>query len=546
MTRALAAVLVAIALAALGLRVFRLDDVPPGFFIDESAVGADAISLAATGHDIHGTPHPVLFRAIEDWKHPLTVYAAAASVRALGPTRFAVRLEAAVFGALAVLALGFLAFELTLDPRVAVASALGLAVMPWHVHMSRLAWGGPEAFTFPILVALGLHFRARRLASTPLFALAGAAFALELYTYAPAKLLVPAFLLVLAAIEVREARWVTLIRGRALAQAASSPDAAIAVKGWETPVPRYPIERRQAALLALVLAAVAAPMVVAQVQHFEEVQTRFQAISAFREPDPLQAIAKSYAAHLDPRFIFVMGDANLRHGSRGWGELLLATAPLCVFGLWRLVRRRQPEDLLQLAWVFLYPLGACLTTEGVPHASRSLLGAPIAALLAGHGVAWLLDRTSGPRARVALASVLLALVLGNAGLWLRWYLERYPFESASVWNEGAEELIHALEARRGELAKVHFAQTSGLGPVRADVLFFARSTPAAEGPAPADPYWDWVPPHTSLAWFLKEMKRDEVLVERFDEEHPLGIPPEKVFLDRTGRRGFAVYRSLAR
>src|SRR5262249_52740241 len=161
--------------------------------------------------------------------------------------------------------------------------------------------------------------------------------------------------------------------------------------------------------------------------------------------------------------------------------LLMATAPLVVFGLWRAATRRERSDLLLLAWIFLYPLGAFLTSEGVPHASRAFLAAPLGALLAALGLAFVLDRAGERKAQLAVAAVAGALVFGNAALALRDFFGRYPVETASAWNEGAEALIHDVERARGhEVRRVHFAP----GPLQAgrvwgtmlgrdDVLFFS-------------------------------------------------------------------------
>jgi 4-amino-4-deoxy-L-arabinose transferase-like glycosyltransferase len=546
MNRRIHVLLLAIAALALALRLAELDDLPPGFYRDECSVGANAWSVAVTGHDLFETEHPLLFRALEDWKHPLSVYGAVASVRALGPTKFAVRLPAAVFGTLAVWLVGLLAFELSNDPRVAVAASLVLALTPWHIQFSRLAWGGPEAFTFPILLALWLYFLARRRRSTPLFALSGAAFALELYSYAPAKLIVPAFLVVILVIEMREAKYVHFIAERVTRQHESAPRPLILLEPNPAPVPTVAVRRGQAWMLALVFAACAAPLVLYQAQHFAEIQTRFDAISVFNRaaaPDgPVKTAVRSYLAHLNPVFLFVSGDANPRHSWKGWGELLIVTAPFCVLALLRLGRRREPEDLLLLAWIAIYPLGAFLTARDVPHAARALLGAPLFAILAGHGLALALDRAATRSACIAVTAVALAALLGNAGLALYDFGTRYPREAAAAFNDGAEDLVRALEKKRGELKGVHFAQEAEI--VRDDVLFFSRFDPTKFDPSKPDPYYTWIPANTSLPRFLKDLPRNQVLVYRAGREFQLGIPPDETFLDRTGAHGFAVYRGL--
>jgi 4-amino-4-deoxy-L-arabinose transferase-like glycosyltransferase len=557
MPRRLLAVLGLIAVLALGLRVWKLDEVPPGFYIDESSVGANAWSMAVTGHDLYGTDHPVLFRCLNDWKHPLTVYGATASVRVLGPTRFAVRLEAAVFGALAVLCCGLFAFELAREEPTAIAAALVLAVTPWHVHMSRLAWGGPEAFTFPILLALWLWLLARRLRSPRLVALAGAALGLELYTYAPAKLLTPAFLAVVLAVEVADARVQARLRKRVVDHDESMPRPVVLLEPGPPPnLPEPAFTRRHAWLALAAFALVALPMVVVQAQHFDEIQKRFQLLSVWNQSSPIEAAVKSYFEHLSFDFLFLHGDANPRHAVHGWGELLLATAPFCVFGAWRSIRRREVGDLVLLAGVLLYPLGACLTYEGIPHASRALLGAPVFALLAASGLTFVLERAGGRGVRAAVAVVSGALLLGNAGLVLRDYFDpdRYARSSARAWNAGLEDAIHAIEAKRkaGELTRCFIAADTPVTPdaqdiTRDDVLFFTGFDPAAFDPTKPIAFYEWLRPTDSVARLLgTRLGKSEVVLARFDREHQLGIAPDAKFLDPAGEHGYAIYSGFKR
>ena len=89
-----ALLLIAITLLALVLRVTHLESSPPGFFIDEASVGINAQGIATTGRDQFGTPWPALFKALGDWKHPLIVYGAAASVEVLGLSKFQVQIAA--------------------------------------------------------------------------------------------------------------------------------------------------------------------------------------------------------------------------------------------------------------------------------------------------------------------------------------------------------------------------------------------------------------------------------------------------------------------
>jgi hypothetical protein len=295
------------------------------------------------------------------------------------------------------------------------------------------------------------------------------------------------------------------------------------------------------------LAAIAAPMVVFQALHFDEIQTRFRAISVFREEHPLAALGHAYVAHLDPRFLFLAGDANPRQGWAGWGELLLATAPFAALGLLRSLGRREAGDLLLLAWLLIYPLGAALTSEGIPHASRSFLGAPLFAILAAQGAALCIERVLSRNGKVVLAVLLVAGLLANAGLALRFYFLEYPRVAAGAWTAGVERLIPELVAHRGAIKHVHFmpGPAGGVAIVREHVLFLTKFDPTFD-PARADGFFQWNPEVVSWARFLKSLPKDEAIVAWPERRggHQWGRPPWLRVRDENGEVAFDVYRGF--
>ena len=71
---------------------------PPGFYIDESSIAYNAHLIAQTGHDEHGDPWPLYFRAFGDYKNPVYVYLLAAVFRIKGTSISAARHLSATLG----------------------------------------------------------------------------------------------------------------------------------------------------------------------------------------------------------------------------------------------------------------------------------------------------------------------------------------------------------------------------------------------------------------------------------------------------------------
>ncbi len=179
--------LLLVMLAAVGLRLWRIDSLPPGFHFDESFEGLEAWRILTDS-----TYHPI-FLTGNFGVPPLNAYANAGMFwlferfggRA-GP--IAMRVTAAVIGVLGVLAVYALAGELRrLDPRrltpvFPLLAAAALALMRWHIHFSRM---GIEPVMVPAIWAgaTWLFLRGWRTGSWLSFTASGVLLAAAMYAY---------------------------------------------------------------------------------------------------------------------------------------------------------------------------------------------------------------------------------------------------------------------------------------------------------------------------------------------------------------------------
>ncbi|MGH2599166.1 MAG: glycosyltransferase family 39 protein, partial [Dehalococcoidia bacterium] len=134
------------------LRLAWLGSIPAGLSHDETAKGYDAWSVLHTGRDQYGEWFPIVFRAIGDQREALLPYLIVLSEAVLGPTDLAVRLPTALAG-IALIGVLFLLGRELFDTRAGLIAAALLAVSPWHVQVSRLAF---RAGLLPLATALGL------------------------------------------------------------------------------------------------------------------------------------------------------------------------------------------------------------------------------------------------------------------------------------------------------------------------------------------------------------------------------------------------------
>jgi hypothetical protein len=179
--------LVIVLAIAVWMRTWRIDRLPPGFHFDEAYEGVEAWRI------LTDSAHRPLYLTDYFGIPPLNAYANALTFGLfeafgwpVGPT--AMRLTAAAFGVLGVVALYLLAAELRrLDPvRLSAAfpffAAGTLALMRWHVHFSRV---GIEPILVPLLWALATWglLRGWRTRQWPGFVICGIALGLGMYAY---------------------------------------------------------------------------------------------------------------------------------------------------------------------------------------------------------------------------------------------------------------------------------------------------------------------------------------------------------------------------
>jgi hypothetical protein len=181
------------ALILLGVlaRIYAFGDVPPGLNQDEASNGYEAHALLNYGIDRNGFRNPAFLVSFGDAQHALYAYLSIPFVAVFGLNEIAVRAVSLVLGILCLPL--FHRFSRTVaDESVAWMATFLLAISPWHIMTCR--WGH-EFSLFPTLFLAGVFLMIRSVERPNCLPFAAMFFALCLYTYAPALMSVPIFLL---------------------------------------------------------------------------------------------------------------------------------------------------------------------------------------------------------------------------------------------------------------------------------------------------------------------------------------------------------------
>ena len=434
------------------LRTVGLRDLPAGLFCDEAAFGYNAWAILHYGVDENGTRLPLFLWSFTGYKNPVYLYAAMGPIGLLGLDEFSLRLTSALFGIATVVAIFFLGRALWSNSAGLLAAAF-LAICPWHLHFSRIAF---EVISFPLLFIVGLYFLVRFGQGRRTLPIAFFFLGLCLYSYAIAKLFVPLFLIGFGLLYL--------------------PTVWRRFREWLLAVP--------------VLLLTVTPVVVFDIVHRDRAHNYFKNASFLDADVPVSELAgffgRNYAAFFSQRFLFQNGDEIVRHAVRGHGELYLFFAPLLVVGLVALLLRRNRETKLVLLWLLLYPAGASLMNE-IPSASRGFIGAPAFALIAAIGAAaslTLLGRITRYRAvslglQAGALGLLAVLAAQETISYLRDYVREYPVYSAPTYGGfqyGYREVIATMEPQRSKYPLLMLTATDVNQP-QIFPLFYNRVDP---------------------------------------------------------------------
>jgi hypothetical protein len=293
---------------AIAVRLFRFGQVPPGLGQDEAAIGYDAFALLHYGIDRAGFHNPVMFVSWGSGMDAINGYLSMPFIAALGLSPLSVRIANLVVG-LAGLVVFYLLARRIGGKTVALLALFMLAISPWHIFISRMAQDGN---VFPALFLAAVYCLTVGIERKWVLMLAAALFALSLFAYGPAYMVVPIFL-ALACLYTLYWRKVTLA---------------------------------QLVLPALVFAVVASPIIVyVAINQFgwESVRTSFFSIPRMTGAARYQTVSAVFSANFARsvlydakaaiRLLITQDDGLIWDSMPGFGVIYMFSLPFVIVGV---------------------------------------------------------------------------------------------------------------------------------------------------------------------------------------------------------------------
>jgi hypothetical protein len=299
---------------------------------------------------------------------------------------------------LAIIALFFFTKEL-FNQKIAIFSALFLALSPWHIHFSRVSLEGLTPFVF--FTILGSLYWLKFFKNKTGGYLSELFFAISLYCYFPSRIFVPIYGLLLLIIS------------------------------WLKIKADY-----HASLKLLVFGLILVSPLVVHL-FFGGGFSRWNQVKGDWE---ILTILKKYFSYFSANFLFFDGDINFtgqfitRHSVKGLGQLYLFQLPLLILGIvWFIKNKFKKPYLMLLFWLLIYPFCDLLTSSVSPQATRTIIGVVPFQIISALGLDYLLNINRNRIFKISLTFLVLIIIFISVINFQKKY-NTYPSYSADYWG----------------------------------------------------------------------------------------------------------------
>jgi len=436
---------VSIIVIAAILRFWQLGIVPPSPDWDEAAIGYNAYSVLKTGRDEYGTWFPLSLRSFDDYKPPLYMYLTIPFIAAFGLETWAVRLPSAIAGVLAVIGTYFLVSELykRYNNYIALTNAMLLAISPWHIQFSRIAFEANIGVTINIWATWAFL---KGVTHKRFLFLSAFLFGLGLYAYHSERIFVPLLALLLVWI-FRKELWQ---QKRSLALAG--------VVGLLTIAPLMPVLLNPTTVMRLKGTSSLADqtgLLVRSVGKLEQDREAGNPLGVMFDNRRIvwaRTLLDGYLSHFSFRWLFVTGD-NPRHHAPDMGLLYLVEFPFLLWGMISVAKQGGKSGNVLFGWMLLAPVAASPTTE-LPHAIRTLVFLPTFQIFTAAGVLACVSRITHHASRGLIIAFLLSFFSLNFLYYLHMYFSHMNREVSDYWQYGYKQAVEYAKNEGAEYAKV--------------------------------------------------------------------------------------------
>lgn len=457
------------------LRLFRVGEVPLSPDWDEVALGYNAYSIMQTGRDEYGKFLPVVLRSFDDYKPALYTYLSIPSIAIFGLNVEAVRLPSIIFGIITVFATFFLMEQFFKRNDIALISSFLLAISPWHIQFSRIAFETNVAVAFNIL---GVLFFLYGLKKPWLIFLSSIIFALSIYIYQGEKVFIP--LLILLLVFIYRKTFFSLPKKYIFISL-------ILMFLISFPMINYLVINKDSLERAKGVSVFTEQIKHSQAQKFLDDKNNNDLLGILLDNRRViygKRVLEGYLSHFDLNWLFIRGDLG-RHHAPFMGLLYFVELPFLLIGIYLLLFGQfdKKTKALIFGWLIITPVAASLTS-GVPHAVRTLNFLPIFQIFTAIGLVWGISQISNLKFPILNLPIkypifvfIFSLSIFNFVYYLNQYFVQYNYFNAHDWQYGYAKIIPAFQKIEDKYKKVVISNQPPMDQSYMFFLFYLKYDP---------------------------------------------------------------------
>lgn len=452
-----AGLLLIISILSLGafLRLYKLDQIPNGFYVDEAAMGYNAQSLLTTGKDEYGKAFPIFLRSHGTYPPALYAYMSMIPIKFLGLSVYSTRIVAAISGIILILLIFLILKELNIfkNKFTPYIGTFLFAISPWSIFFSRGILEPNLGFVF---LATSFYFFLLARRNLKYFPIAIIFLAFSTYAYPSERLIAYILLLGFICLEAPQKQTKAILNKRIIP---ASIALFIILQLPQLALSSTPAFTMRASNLFY------GEAIESQAAKIEILPGFISLPLAF-----VKEFSSQFLSYLSPRNLFLEPDSDPQRSLPETSVFYPWMFIPYLVGFAILARRwRENNSKLIILLVFATILPAALTKD--PFSSLRALPLVLPTIII---ISLGIDNLLKTRYKtIWLTCGVLLIPISLLLLW-RSYFVFLPSERANVWGYGFEQLAEEVEKYPDEQFVIEQARTT---PIYIQLAFFLKYPP---------------------------------------------------------------------
>lgn len=456
-------VLILILLLSLLLRVYKLDQVPPGFWYDEASYSYSAYSVLETGRDELGALLPLWFKNFGQYKDPLYLYLLIPLLKIMGLSVFITRFASVILGVLTTIAVYLLGKELFKNTKISLIASFLFAISPFALQFNRMQ---NENNLLVFLVTIASYYTLKEIRNKWFLVFGVILFSLTFYASLAGRFFVPLLLLIFICV------YRNYIKGKRKTIVYSG----LLMFVFLIPFIRYVVTPQ--AWPRVEQTSITSDIGITLDINKERLEhNSVNSLGRLYHNKVVgygRVLLRNYLIHFSPEFLLFSGDPNKLYSTPNMGIMYVWELVMLLYGAHILLNRKNKKPaVLLILWLLLAFLPAAMT-RFVPSGSRSFQAAPAIVLISAVGFygIWKIIKTT--RHIFPLAAVGVLFIIANFIYYLDNYYVHFPVRYAYAWRRGSEEVVDRVARLESNYEKVIVDQ-EGISYI--NFLFFLKYPP---------------------------------------------------------------------